>query len=1444
MNTLTGYSKSTLTDKYILTASGGHRSIHDSEFIVGTQTTDTNSWTGVTTDISLYEGKQITYWLPYSGDGYVTLNLTFSNGSQSGDIPCYYGGITRLDTHYKANNAIRLVYKENVSSGSTVIEKGWWADANYVDGNNKVRYSDKYDNILYPILFGPSDIISGNSYESYYNPEITINPSTNTLNVNISGSAGNIDWENVTNKPNSFTPSQHVHTYLHVLDTRNQEFIPAYYGNGFRTEFKQNGINGLSDGGSSYGLIHFRPYGTSGDFSGGFPHQLAFTENQNIWYRKAKSATEWNFWKKVVFTQDLTQYATQTFVTNKISEAQLAGSNVVIPVKDVAIKTQTDTEGTSVVINEKAIIDLSTYVTFDSIPTSFPANGGTSENSNNINVTDITNNNVEYPLVLLTPNDGSNSYYTLTNSKDKLTYNPYNKRITVSNIWSTSECVINGYNGVWLKYRNSNESGISLNQNYFKPFDASDSKLSLGISTARWKNIYASNLLNIINSTGDTTLGMTVEGKQYKIGFIIGTNNVQRGIYDYTNQSWICYKNNVSTYIPDWSTLGSSTQPVYFLDGKPQTCVSYNNLFTELSSNTTNIINVTVGEVTKSISADTLKSNLGLGNNAYTSTSYLPLTGGLLTGDLSIKTDSNSIIHLYPKNSNNYVLLAGHMSTSDVSNVTAGLQFNTSSASSQMNGVNSLTLFNNRGGNYYMGVFHNFNSDVKINNNIVYHSGNLSKTTLGLGNVENTALSTWTGSDNLSICSQGSIIGSKNIGQQSVNFANIAEKLNNSAGTVINPIYFADGKPVKCTYTLEAAVPSDAVFTDTKNTAGSINTEDKMYLVGATSQTTNTQTYSNSRVFTTSGFLSAQGMGKDGYIVYPKNGYYNSSNPKEKGYLRITLPQYSSDTMIKFDVNIFNCSNNTSVTYTISGHINNQSWYDVSAYSVGNCYGNLSNLPVFFGNNGSQQAIYIGTTETDWNCPKISISNITLGGSNITSQLYNQGWNVSFINSPLESHVEKVQNTHVGYDAHLLQGKRAQDFTEKLSWTGTIQKNEWSRLCHVKSINGGSSYILNIKNLTNDDMTKYDITYIINSYSSKQGHINISNSSVLNNSDTKDQIEVRIVVDDGGNNYFEIKHSFESQEEGELDVECKLIPISTSEIDAYIFVELGESDEWDEIEQNYKTAATQLHIGSGIPSLNNYYTSATNQETSDINAEIDSTYLSTEDIELYSKTFEILPAQSYTIQFSNLQPCFMVGLYGSNVGYPDYVQNEEELVHISAKIKIVVNDDPKAIVVVTSNKTSIGDLLNNFYITGKNETTNKENIRIKFVLEPIDFPIDTPFYFAGQQYQLKSTSGIMILFSSNSDFWGPQYMKASIKYFININIDKDGGVVRNNKYTRYNDGFVFSNKGDNSLTYCNKQQFFIKRKSQCLKFDDLGLHISTDNALTWKSIEDLFIDKV
>ena len=79
-----------------------------------------------------------------------------------------------------------------------------------------------------------------------------------------------------------------------------------------------------------------------------------------------------------------------------------------------------------------------------------------------------------------------------------------------------------------------------------------------------------------------------------------------------------------------------------------------------------------------------------------------------------------------------------------------------------------------------------------------------------------------------------------------------ASKLSVNGGSATQPIYFVDGVPTACTYTLGKSVPSDAKFTDTNTkVTNTLATTTKAYITGTTSATTNTGT----QVFDTGVYL-------------------------------------------------------------------------------------------------------------------------------------------------------------------------------------------------------------------------------------------------------------------------------------------------------------------------------------------------------------------------------------------------------------------------------------------------------------------------------------------------------------------------------------------------------------------------------------------------------------
>ena len=98
------------------------------EYIIGTQTEATGTWTGVSLDTALYEGKTIAYKLPYAGSGNASLVLTLADGTQTEAVPVYMNN-TRVTTHYPQYTVIKMTY-----DGAA-----WRTDNYYTNSNNYDR---------------------------------------------------------------------------------------------------------------------------------------------------------------------------------------------------------------------------------------------------------------------------------------------------------------------------------------------------------------------------------------------------------------------------------------------------------------------------------------------------------------------------------------------------------------------------------------------------------------------------------------------------------------------------------------------------------------------------------------------------------------------------------------------------------------------------------------------------------------------------------------------------------------------------------------------------------------------------------------------------------------------------------------------------------------------------------------------------------------------------------------------------------------------------------------------------------------------------------------------------------------------------------------------------------------------------------------------------------
>lgn len=139
---------------------------------------------------------------------------------------------------------------------------------------------------------GWKKILDSSNYTAYINPANF---------VTALGTSGNyLTWTKNGVVNNLIVPYSSYSGYLQSHDTRSTNNTPAQFSSGARFEFKYNSTDGLSDGGTYHGILHFKPYGETTDFSGGQTHQLGFTDSGNLYMRTSTSSFAWGSWKLIL----------------------------------------------------------------------------------------------------------------------------------------------------------------------------------------------------------------------------------------------------------------------------------------------------------------------------------------------------------------------------------------------------------------------------------------------------------------------------------------------------------------------------------------------------------------------------------------------------------------------------------------------------------------------------------------------------------------------------------------------------------------------------------------------------------------------------------------------------------------------------------------------------------------------------------------------------------------------------------------------------------------------------------------------------------------------------------------------------------------------------------------------------------------------------------------
>lgn len=325
-------------------------------------------------------------------------------------------------------------------------------------------------------------------------------------------------------------------------------------------------------------------------------------------------------------------------------------------------------------------------------------------------------------------------------------------------------------------------------------------------------------------------VGRNAEGYRYQK--MITTGNL---IYyrTYNSTSWGAWSTNIdssnyNSYAPTKTGTGASGTWGISVTGNAATATklatarSINGTNFDGSGNITTATwgtarNVTIGNTKKSVngSADVSWSLSEIGAAAASHThSYLPLAGGVMTGNISYKGTKATcemikfIDNTADVNGNGIAIGGGGLT------IVGGGESSDYVKSAAGNGGNErLVLANDSVIEFYTGCQDGLS---KATHTTIDNTGLFSGTAAKANSVPWSGVSgkpgTYTPSSHThNYAGSGSAGGS----------ANSAVKLDTAtAGSATQPVYFSGGKPVACTYTLGKSVPADAKFTDTNTWRG------------------------------------------------------------------------------------------------------------------------------------------------------------------------------------------------------------------------------------------------------------------------------------------------------------------------------------------------------------------------------------------------------------------------------------------------------------------------------------------------------------------------------------------------------------------------------------------------------------------------------------------------
>lgn len=206
----------------------------------------------------------------------------------------------------------------------------------------------------------------------------------------------------------------------------------------------------------------------------------------------------------------------------------------------------------------------------------------------------------------------------------------------------------------------------------------------------------------------------------------------------YQNKSYTIAGTNDVTFIGTTShtanrASGAEALTGISIDGQSGSTVLWGGQTANFSAGVTSIVNLVAQQPGGAIAVATLGQTqgwLGLGSNAYTSTAYLPLAGGTLSGDITVSKNTSSGAGFGATNAN----AAGYSSVSFINSGASGKSFDIGLGGSTSATPNNFYIYNGITGQFALTL--NQSNDLTVAGTGTFNSN------LFVGNVASSATAT------------------------------------------------------------------------------------------------------------------------------------------------------------------------------------------------------------------------------------------------------------------------------------------------------------------------------------------------------------------------------------------------------------------------------------------------------------------------------------------------------------------------------------------------------------------------------------------------------------------------------------------------------------------------------------------------------------------------------